>query len=335
MLAAMERRWLLALSTLVLACSDTGGAGGDDSAATTGTGDESSSAATETGGPGETDTGDTGDTGDAGPTCDGSGLGPGDHTVSFEHDGLQRVASIHVPPGYDSSEPTPLVLNFHGLGSNGTQQAFFSYMNEVADAEGFVVVYPEGTVNADGRRAWNAGVCCTDDPNVDDIGFVAALLDRLDAELCVDPDRRFATGMSNGGLMSFAVGCELADDVAAIAPVAGLLAIPTQDCNPSRPVPMWEIHGTIDELVDYAGAQASAERWAELNGCEATTRVSFQNGVVTCEQWACPQGDEVEFCTGEGVNHCWPGQQLCVDPPSTLDIDSSATIWAFFAAHPR
>jgi polyhydroxybutyrate depolymerase len=305
----------------------------DGSAATGEAGDTDMDAGTGTG---ESDDGEEpGETGGPEPSCDGDGLGSGDHTLTLDHDGRTRVATIHVPPGYDGIEPTPLVLNFHGFGSNGTQQAFFSYMNEVADAEGFVVVYPEGTANADGRRAWNSGACCSDDPTVDDIGFVAALIDELDTRLCVDEGRRFATGMSNGGMMSFAVGCELADQIAAIAPVAGLLALPPEDCAPTRPVAMWQVHGTIDTLVPFSGARDSAVYWAALNGCETSSSTTFQNGVVTCEGWACQAGDEVEFCTAEGVNHCWPGQTLCVDPPTTLDIDASAAIWAFFAAHPQ
>jgi polyhydroxybutyrate depolymerase len=335
----MDRRSWITLSTLsaplsalsaLFACTDAPGTGLDEGSVATET--SSSNPDTDTG---ELDGGeeDPSETGDSEPNCDGSGLQPGDHTVTLVHDGVTRVASVHVPPGYVGTEPTPLVLNFHGLGSNGTQQAFFSYMNEVADAEGFVVVYPEGTVRADGRRAWNAGACCSDDASVDDLGFVAALIDQLDARLCVDAQRRYATGMSNGGLMSFAVGCELADQIAAIAPVAGLLAIPASACAPTRPVPIWQIHGTIDELVSFSGARDSALVWAGLNGCEATTTTTYANGVVSCESWACPVGAEVEFCTAEGVNHCWPGQAFCVDPPSTLDIDASVAIWAFFAAH--
>jgi polyhydroxybutyrate depolymerase len=160
------------------------------------------------------------------------------------------------------------------------------------------------------------------------------MLDELDTQLCIDHERRFATGMSNGGLMSYFIGCEAADLFAAIAPVAGLLGAAPSSCNPTRPVPLWQIHGTIDELVSFDGARDSAVFWALANGCTTQTRVSYQNGVVTCEVWGCPEGAEVEFCTADGVNHCWPGQPFCITPPSTEDIDSTATIWAFFAAHP-
>jgi polyhydroxybutyrate depolymerase len=322
------KRSLLSLSLLV-ACTAAPAAEGETETESDTGGSESESSGTET----TSDTTES-ETGDPPSACDGSGLGPGDHLLQLEWDGLVRVFSVHVPPGYDGTVATPLVVNFHGRGSNAMQEEFFSYMSPVADAEGFVVVYPEGTVNADGERVWNAGFCCTDDPSVDDIGFVRAMLDDLDTHLCIDHDRRFATGMSNGGLMSYAVACEAADLFAAVAPVAGLLGLEPTACNPTRPVPLWQIHGTIDALVPYEGAHSSALAWSTKNGCTTTTSVSYQNGVVTCEAWDCPTGAEVEFCTAEGVNHCWPGQPFCITPPSTEDIDSTATIWAFFAAHP-
>ena len=320
----MNPRLLALPLALSLACTE-GPAATETTAQT-----ETSGADTEDTSETDTDTGETGSQ----PTCDGSGLEPGDHVVEMTHDGRLRVFTAHVPPGYDGTELTPVVLDFHGLGSNSTQQQFFSYMDPLADAEGFIVVYPDGTQNADGDRAWDAGICCTDEP-VDDVGFVRAMLDELDARLCVDPDRRFATGMSNGGLFSYRLGCEAADVIAAVAPVAGALGIdPFTNCQPVRPMPLWQIHGTVDGRVPFDGARLSAEYWAELNGCGGETSVTYQNGVVTCEAWDCPAGSEVEFCTAEGVDHCWPGQPFCIDPPSTEDIDSTATIWEFFMAHP-
>jgi polyhydroxybutyrate depolymerase len=322
----------LLLPSMLVACTGTPAGQGEVTGETDTDGESESDS--EDGLPGSESETDETDTGEPEPLCDGGGLGPGDHVLELEFDDRSRVFQVHVPPGYDGTVATPLVVNFHGLGSNGTQQTFFSNMNPTADAEGFVVVYPEGTVNADGRRAWNAGGCCTDDPEIDDVGFVRAMLDELDTQLCIDPDSRFATGMSNGGLMSYRIGCEAADLFAAVAPVAGLLALTPSACNPTRALPLWQIHGTIDELVPFDGAHDSAVFWAAENGCTTQTRVSYQNGVVTCEAWSCAAASEVVFCTAEGVNHCWPGQPFCIDPPSTEDIDSTATIWAFFAAHP-
>ena len=324
----------LLLASMLVACTSAPAGDGEGESDSESVGESESESESGAGDlPSETgETSDT-DTDDPQPLCDGTGLAPGDHVLQLEHDGRDRVFQVHVPPGYDGTVATPLVVNLHGLGSNAMQQAFFSDMNPTADAENFLVVYPEGTVNGDGRRAWNAGGCCTDDSSVDDVGFIRAMLDELDARLCIDPDRRFATGMSNGGLMSFWLGCHAADVFAAIAPVAGILLAPNA-CNPSRPVPLWQIHGTIDELVPFDGARDSAEAWAAINECATQTEVSYQNGVVTCQTWGCPTTSEVQFCTAEGVNHCWPGQLFCVDPPSTADIHSTTTIWAFFAAHP-
>ena len=337
------RAWTVSSSLLVLlACS---AEGGDPSTLDSGEGEstaadaseaesgEESSGETDTG-EGETDTGE-GETGEPEiePLCDGSGLAPGDHLIELVHQGTPRYAHVHVPPDYSGTELTPLVLNFHGLGSNATQQAFFSDMNPSADAEGFIVAYPEGLLNRDDKRSWNAGpLCCSDDPTRDDVGFVRALLDELASLACIDPERRYATGMSNGAFMSYRLGCEASDLFAAIAPVAGALGLDTGDCAPERPLPMWAIHGTIDEKVPYDAALASAELWAEQNGCSGEASESFQNGVVSCLSWDCPSDAPVVFCTAEGVNHCWPGQLFCVDPPSTEDIDSTAQMWSFFSA---
>ena len=332
----MTRRWLSLLVVSCLACTSEAEPASETDASSTSASDSESGASetsTETS-ESETSEGETGEPEPSGPNCEDGTLEPGDHLFNIQHDGELRAFTVHVPPGYTGTELTPLVLNFHGLGSNGTQQQFFSYMDPLADEEGFIVVYPEGLVKGDGNWAWNAGVCCADDLTIDDVGFVRAMLDELDTMGCVDPKRRFATGMSNGGFMSYLLACEAADLIAAVAPVAGALGIPLAECEPARPVPVWQIHGTIDGLVPFDAALDSAEAWAGLNDCGVQSSTTFENGVVSCEAWDCPAGAEVEFCTAEGVDHCWPGQAFCIDPPTTLDIDSTATIWAFFEAHP-
>ncbi|MCB9611537.1 MAG: prolyl oligopeptidase family serine peptidase [Sandaracinus sp.] len=120
----------------------------------------------------------------------------------------------------------------------------------MAEREGFVVVYPDGTGTI---PTWNAGGCCgsavRDDVN--DVGFVAAILDRLEGELCLDRDRVFATGMSNGGMMSHRLGCELSERFAAVAPVAGTLMFDA--CTPTRPVHVMHVHGSDDGHVPWEG----------------------------------------------------------------------------------
>ena len=330
----MNWRGLSLLFVSCLACTSEAEPASETDSSSSGASESETDASEAESETGEAEEGETGEPEPVGPNCEDGTLEPGDHIFNLQHDGELRVFQVHVPPSYDGSELTPLVLNFHGLGSNGTQQQFFSYMDPLADEEGFIVVYPEGLPRGDGSRAWNAGLCCADDTSIDDVGFVRAMLDELDGMGCIDPKRRFSTGMSNGGFMSYRLACEASDIIAAVAPVAGALGLPLAECEPARPVPVWQIHGTIDGRVPFDAALDSAQAWSGLNGCGEETELTYQNGVVSCEAWDCPAGAEVEFCTAVDVDHCWPGQAFCIDPPTTLDIDSTATIWAFFEAHP-
>jgi polyhydroxybutyrate depolymerase len=290
----------------------------------------------------EDDAGDTaaasesaGESGDGGvPTgCDGEGIGPGDYDRSVMHDGENRRYKIHVPPSYDGS-PTTVVVNFHGFGSDAGQQTFFSQMNDWADMDDYIVVYPQGLLNGDSSQSWNAGTCCADDESRDDVGFSLAMLDRMHSELCIDRSRVFSTGMSNGGFMTNLLACEADDVFAAFAPVAGALGIPVAECSPSRPIPIMVLHGTDDGVIPYSAGESTAEFWAETNGCGTTRSTSFQQGVATCETWdGCPDGGEVALCTFEGVAHCWPGQPFCPDGASTEDAHVNALMWEFFQEH--
>jgi polyhydroxybutyrate depolymerase len=247
---------------------------------------------------------------------------------------------VHVPASYDPGKGTALVLNFHGFSSNAAQEALLSQMNGKADAAGYIVVYPEGT-----NSSWNAGACCgqavTD--MVDDIGFVKDLLDTAADRLCVDAHRIFVTGMSNGGFLSNRIGCELADRVAAIAPVAGVLGMPT--CTPSRPMPVMHFHGTADTLVPYDGSAAMGfisvaddfANWAARDGCtDDMPANTFTNGDSSCSSYQhCAGGAEVTLCTVQNGGHTWPGGT----PVPTLGytttyLSADDAMWSFFQAHP-
>ncbi|MEZ4451599.1 MAG: PHB depolymerase family esterase [Nannocystaceae bacterium] len=266
------------------------------------------------------------------PACDGSGLTPGDHTVMVTHDGTMRSAIVHVPPSYDPTSPTPLVLNFHGFTSNAAQQVLFSGMNPLADDEGFLVAYPDGL-----DSSWNAGACCgtSMQQNIDDVGFVRDLVDALEAQLCVDARRIYATGMSNGGFMSNRLACEAADLFAAVAPVSSVNGMKT--CEPSRPIPVMLFNGTADPLVFYNGglyisAPETFAEWGDRDLCVGAPIETKKVGAATCETYeSCADGVEVTFCTLEGMGHCWPGNPICpLGQPST-DLDANAEMWAFFS----
>lgn len=277
---------------------------------------------------------------DAGPTGSGCGRAPGanDRVWTVRHDGRDRTFRVHLPSGYDRSRPTPVVLNFHGRNSTSDQQQLLSGMNAYADGHGFIAVHPDGV-----GQTWNGGLCCGEaqSANVDDVGFTAALLDRLESELCVDAARVYATGLSNGGFMVHRLACQLADRIAAIAAVAGPNG--ASPCTPSRPIAVLHLHGDADTIVPYDGfagqlaVRPTMTAWAQRDGCGATSAVDFQRADVTCEAWpGCRAGTAVRLCTIAGGGHQWPGGLTIPGlGNNTSTISATAAAWDFFVAHPR
>ena len=215
-------------------------------------------------------------------TLNADPLKPGDHTRSLDVDKRTRSYIVHVPPGYDGKKPIPVVLAFHGGGSNAEQMVRFCGLNEKADKEGFLVVYPNGTGRLEKLLTFNGGNCCGYAMNqkVDDVAFTRALLDDLAKVAKVDPKRVYATGMSNGAIMAYRLASELSDRIAAIAPVAGPMG--TETCNPKRPVPVIHFHGTDDQNAPFKGGKGknsisgtnfysvdhSIRAWVKANGCK-------------------------------------------------------------------
>jgi polyhydroxybutyrate depolymerase len=263
--------------------------------------------------------------------------------------GVQRTYQLHVPAGVD--RPAGLVLNLHGAGTTGSGQAAITNYNAVADRNGFVVVYPDGIDLswADGR-----GASTPDRQGVDDVGFLAALADRLVHDRGIDPGRVFATGMSAGAFMANRLACDRADVVAAIAPVAGTLGSGVP-CAPSRPVSVLETHGTADPVVPFDGgpmlgrggpsdivaAPAMASRWRDLDGCPSASAVDAGEGtgIRRLSAGGCAGGTEVVFVTVDGGGHTWPSGRFSLpieSVGSTTDAFNASDASAqFFAAHGR
>lgn len=259
--------------------------------------------------------------------------------VELEAGGVTRRYKLHVPPAYDGRTPLPLVLNFHGYGSNTLAQRLWTEMDVTADAHGYVVAYPEGL-----DESWNAGVCCgTSAVNgVDDVGFVRAVINDIAERGCIDRSRVYATGMSNGGFLSHRLACEASDVIAAIGPVAGVLGIDSSACTPSRPVPVVHFHGTADTIVEYDGgcglcvsdSESVADTiagWVERNGCTGAPEVVLRNGSATCETTRGCDGDaSVTLCSIADAGHCWPGQLSCELGESTDDISANEVMFDLF-----
>lgn len=281
------------------------------------------------------------------------GLSAGESTRTLPHDGLKRSYIVYVPAAVDWSRPVPLVFVFHGGTGNAESAIRMSGFNGVADQNGFIVVYPNGSglLSDDKLLTWNGGSCCgsAQRNNVDDVGFVRAMVTDLQAQANIDVKRIYATGMSNGGILSQRLACEAADLFAAVAPVSGTLNF--QPCDPSRPISLIEFHGTADQnilynggygpksiaKVDFASVQSSVEFWVSFNKCNSQPRTDSVADIKH-ETWAgCADSSSVELYTIIGGGHAWPGGPGGLegsDNPATA-ISASRLIWDFFAAHPK
>jgi polyhydroxybutyrate depolymerase len=338
MSATKTMAWLAA-AMLAVACggsgngAPTGGAPANGGAPAPGAQDANTSPAASPGDPSAS--------GPAAAACVGKSDLHGDLDWTLSAGGRDRTVHVHLPKTYDPTRPTPVVLNFHGFTSNASQEDALSGMSAKADQAGFVAVHAEGIGLS---QSWNAGGCCGEAASsaVDDVGFVNVMLDELESKLCVDARRVFSTGMSNGGFLSHRLACELSTRIAAVAPVAGVLAIPT--CNPTRAMSVFQFHGTLDPLVGYNGSPAlgypsvpqTMSGWATRSGCNASPRETSKKGNVTCVTYdGCKDGAEVNLCTVDGGGHTWPGG---LPVPSlgltTTDINATDTMWDFFLRHP-
>jgi polyhydroxybutyrate depolymerase len=263
----------------------------------------------------------------------------GEHTLTV--DGRERSYRVHVPE--EATGRLPMVLVLHGGGGNGEQVARQTRMSAAADEAGFVAVYPNGT----GRTSllsWNAGNCCSyaHREGVDDVAFMSTLLDEVLAEYPVDPARVYATGMSNGAMMSYRLACELSDRIAGIAPVAGALNV--TPCTPSGPVAVLAVHGTADQAVPYDGGPPTRTMpgnetwtntsvadsigfWAAHNGCQPPTE--RRDGPVTVATY---DGCDVVLYTVEDGGHTWPGgeQPRSAADPSPPKPDTTRVVLDFF-----
>ena len=249
--------------------------------------------------------------------------------------GVVRQYRLHVPPTYEADVPIPLVINFHGLGSNSQQEEALSGMSRKADQAGFIVVYPDGL---DAR--WSDG------PGPDgqaDLQFVRDLIAALESKYKIDPQRIYATGISNGGGMTNRLGCAMADTIAAIAPDSGAYNF-WQDCQPTRPVPVLAFHGLDDRLVPYHGGVSLAMEppipewaaaWAERDGCGTSPAQSSLPGGVTVQTWLGCQGNaEVTLYTLEHHGHSWPGSTVMPKAITSQAVNATDLMWDFFQVHP-
>jgi polyhydroxybutyrate depolymerase len=246
---------------------------------------------------------------------------------------------IHVPTSYNKTQSIPLVLVFHGTGARGSDMEQVTGLSQLADQENFIVAYPQGLKDNNGQTFWAS--IGTTQQGIDEIRYVDDLLDNLEQSFCIDEQRIYATGFSNGGGMSWYLACNLSERIAAFAPVSGNFYDLDTGCNIKRGVPILDVHGTGDTVVPYMGGPAPEKpdlplpsvpqwlnEWAKRDHCAQGPNTFFQNGNVTGEEWIrCRDGSSIVHYRIEGGGHAWP---------ASLDGSPSAseTIWNFFKQHP-
>jgi polyhydroxybutyrate depolymerase len=270
--------------------------------------------------------------------------------------GATRSYLIHLPPNAGTGALLPLVIALHGGGGNPEQFAKDTQFNPLADQENFIVVYPHGTGLL---GTWDAIHCCGQayDKQVDDVGFISALIDALIQSDHVDPKRVYATGHSNGGMMTYRLGAELPDKIAAIAVSAGSIggkadrrSPQVQIQNPSTPISVLIFHGKLDTHVLYDGgytvdglvrnrydmsvAQA-VDFWTKVDACTGDPKVTTTGHITVSDYAACTNATEVTLYTIADQGHAWPGGTNGVIDPPTHEISATALAWAFFKAHPK
>jgi polyhydroxybutyrate depolymerase len=245
---------------------------------------------------------------------------------TLTHDSQLRSYRLHIPSDYDADSIYPLIVNLHGLGSNALEQEIYTGFNSVADSAGFLVTYPNGV-----SETWNV----SSSTGTDDVGFVSALIDTIDLNYNIDLNRVYATGMSMGGFMCYRLACELSGRIAAIASVTGLQAF--YPCNPERPVPVMQFHGTADPIVPYTGVPTTINNWVNYNVCPATPVITglpdidtTDNSTVNKSYYGpCDESTEVILYTINGGEHTWPGATIYIGV-TNQDIKASVEIWDFF-----
>ncbi|MCJ7570055.1 MAG: hypothetical protein MUO58_21295 [Anaerolineales bacterium] len=279
---------------------------------------------------------------------------PGTSARSLVSAGLKRCYLLHIPPEYDRGQSLPLIISLPGFTSNPTGQEYLTRWNEVADDEGLLVVYPQGTSFP---LRWNASTTFADSA-VDDVQFIADLMDEVSTIVSVDPSRIYIDGMSNGGSMANRVACELADKVAAVGVVTGPPVEPPGGCNPERSISLIAFYGTADPLVAYEGGivgeswisklinrpahtisfpsvKSYIEAWAERDGCPSLPEpIPAQGDASGVRYSGCRNASEIVFYTIEGGGHAWPGGRPTFVGKTSRDINASRVMWEFFKDHP-
>jgi len=295
------------------------------------------------------------------------------YVFSLISGGRKRSYRLHVPRAAATGKALPLVLNLHGASQNAVLQEAQSGMDASADKHGYLVAYPDGTriatkldqdpIAKNAQYGFNAGACCglPVDEHVDDVDFLLAVISNIAARTPVDLRRVYVTGMSNGGMMAYAMAAQASTYIAAIASVAG--QVEQLDIAPTRPVPTMEFHSVDDPVAKYEGVPNNdpklrysviegVQQWVKADGCDKTphpdktiigTGTSEGLSATRVAYTGCRGGAEVVLWQLTGSGHVWPGAPFNTGPEDTwiLDgvgrgttlVDANEEMWKFFRQH--
>jgi len=279
----------------------------------------------------------------------------GTNEVPLNHDGRHRPYELHVPAAALTATGGPLVLQLHGRGIDPLQFDRWTGFRAMADEAGFVLALPSAIAEVwnDGR---NPALVQAD---IDDVGYLLAIIEDVSARLPIDPRRVFVVGMSNGAAMAGRLACEASDRIAGVAQVAGTIGLDlARRSRPSRPVPILQIHGTADSVAPYEGGRrrgvrarlmtirnpagpalgvdAWARFWVAANGALDEPEVTSLPPDTTIRAWHGPSpASDVVFYRVEGGGHAWPGCRIWYPDVlfgrTTRTFDATRVIWEFFA----
>ena len=292
-------------------------------------------------------------------------LRPGDFIRFMFFDMSIRLYRIHIPPSYNDGNTIPLVIALHGMPQNSKFIMDYTELNEKADEEGFIVVYPNGgtdisyilerlRLSGNWEYYWN----CWDGEDIDDVGFIRNLIESLDSDYNIDGNRIYVTGFSNGGHMTHRIGAELSDVIAAIAPVGGSiggqwkLMMPNEDFplymppEPEHPLSVIIFHGRDDPYVRYEGliniitnetvlcsVNESVSFWVYHNNCDPIPQVEIsESGNIITRIYAngSQNTEVVSYTLVDGI-HEWFGSSSCLP----CEISCNDLMWEFFESHPK
>lgn len=262
---------------------------------------------------------------------------------SILHNGISRDYILYIPENLPTN--APLVVVSHGYTSSAKTMMSYSGMNKVADEEKFLVVYPQGTKDQRGNNFFNVGYEFHASSKVDDLGFIKALVTKLTDDYQVNPNHIFATGMSNGGDLSYFLACYASDMFQAVAPIAGTMMQTTiETCKPQRGMPIFAVHGKADEVTyfdgdmanrdkwgPYPGIPAVIEHWVDVNAVEISKQVDLDNitnftasnEALSFDRYLSETSDHEVWLYIHSGGHDW----------SLKELDTSSEIWNFFTRY--